>query len=575
MLPALARWAEDHPLDEAAWCRWAGALGDDRRTPRRCASSTGSARAWPTIGLEPSAIVAGLEHRLLAGETAGAVPAGRWRPPRCSAATSSWPSWRDSRRHRLVTLVGVGGVGKTRLAVAMTQRESVSARRGPVERPRHADRSGVGRAGGERGVRRAAAGGALRAESLTARRRGATSAAGARQLRARARRGAPRGLDAPARVPEHAGAGHQPPAARPRRRDRLPPRPARRHRGGRPPGRRHGCSSCGPPTAVVVPTDQATTGRGRRGVPPPRRAAARGRVGRGAHDGAQPRRDRAAPRPQLRDPPPAARPVGRLPRHQTLVAAITWSYDLLDAPERDLLDRLSVFAGSFDLAAVEQICATARDAGDAAGPRRPVAGRRRRLPRRHPLPPARHHPPLRRRPPRRTRRDRAPCAPGATVVPDRRRTERGRRPDPRADDVAAAGRTATWPTSAPRSRTSSAQVMSTAAKRSSPACGRPCSATARWCTPTGRRRRWPSLRDHIGPATAAARAAAAWSAVTIRRLRAGRDPRRAGARRRGGGIRRRRLRRQRRRRPVDVHPPRPAARRGRGGRRGAPGPRVP
>jgi len=48
-------------------------------------------------------------------------------------------------------------------------------------------------------------------------------------------------------------------------------------------------------------------------------------------------------------------PLGGLPRHQTLVGAIAWSYDLLDDPERDLLDRLSVFAGSFDLAAVEHV----------------------------------------------------------------------------------------------------------------------------------------------------------------------------------------------------------------------------
>lgn len=44
-------------------------------------------------------------------------------------------------------------------------------------------------------------------------------------------------------------------------------------------------------------------------------------------------------------------------RHQTLLAALDWSYDLLDQQEQALLDRLSVFGGTFDLEAAEQICA--------------------------------------------------------------------------------------------------------------------------------------------------------------------------------------------------------------------------
>jgi predicted ATPase len=45
-----------------------------------------------------------------------------------------------------------------------------------------------------------------------------------------------------------------------------------------------------------------------------------------------------------------------LPRQQTLRALIDWSFDLCDQHERLLWARLSVFAGSFDLAAVEQTC---------------------------------------------------------------------------------------------------------------------------------------------------------------------------------------------------------------------------
>jgi predicted ATPase/DNA-binding CsgD family transcriptional regulator len=45
------------------------------------------------------------------------------------------------------------------------------------------------------------------------------------------------------------------------------------------------------------------------------------------------------------------------PRHQSLQAALEWSYDLLCNPERVLLARLSVFAGGFTLEAAEEICA--------------------------------------------------------------------------------------------------------------------------------------------------------------------------------------------------------------------------
>lgn len=46
-----------------------------------------------------------------------------------------------------------------------------------------------------------------------------------------------------------------------------------------------------------------------------------------------------------------------LPRHQTLKTAMDWSYELLSPPERVLLSRLSVFAGGGTLDAVETVCA--------------------------------------------------------------------------------------------------------------------------------------------------------------------------------------------------------------------------
>jgi predicted ATPase/DNA-binding SARP family transcriptional activator len=46
----------------------------------------------------------------------------------------------------------------------------------------------------------------------------------------------------------------------------------------------------------------------------------------------------------------------RQPRHQTLYAAMDWSYALLSEEERALLRRLSIFSGGFTLEAVEGLC---------------------------------------------------------------------------------------------------------------------------------------------------------------------------------------------------------------------------
>ncbi|MCW2631712.1 MAG: family transcriptional regulator, partial [Pseudonocardia sp.] len=44
------------------------------------------------------------------------------------------------------------------------------------------------------------------------------------------------------------------------------------------------------------------------------------------------------------------------PRHQTLRATLDWSYHLLEEPERTLLQRLSIFRGLVRLDAAEQVC---------------------------------------------------------------------------------------------------------------------------------------------------------------------------------------------------------------------------
>jgi predicted ATPase/DNA-binding SARP family transcriptional activator len=51
-----------------------------------------------------------------------------------------------------------------------------------------------------------------------------------------------------------------------------------------------------------------------------------------------------------------AGPRTSLTRHRTLQAVIDWSHDLLPPAERLLLARLSVFAGTFDLTAAEVVC---------------------------------------------------------------------------------------------------------------------------------------------------------------------------------------------------------------------------
>ena len=54
-----------------------------------------------------------------------------------------------------------------------------------------------------------------------------------------------------------------------------------------------------------------------------------------------------------------AGPRTAFPRQQTLRAVIDWSYDLLFADERLVFERISLFAGHFGVAAAEEVCADA------------------------------------------------------------------------------------------------------------------------------------------------------------------------------------------------------------------------
>ncbi|MCG8348864.1 MAG: tetratricopeptide repeat protein [Chloroflexales bacterium] len=51
-----------------------------------------------------------------------------------------------------------------------------------------------------------------------------------------------------------------------------------------------------------------------------------------------------------------SRTLGAPERHQTLHAAISWSYNLLDAAEQQLFDRLAIFVGGWTLEAAEAVC---------------------------------------------------------------------------------------------------------------------------------------------------------------------------------------------------------------------------
>jgi predicted ATPase len=55
----------------------------------------------------------------------------------------------------------------------------------------------------------------------------------------------------------------------------------------------------------------------------------------------------------------------RTARHQTLESLVGWSYDLLTEPEQRLLNRLSVFVGSFDVPSAERVCTRAASEMDA------------------------------------------------------------------------------------------------------------------------------------------------------------------------------------------------------------------
>ena len=255
--------------------------------------------------------------------------------------------------HRLVTLTGVGGVGKTRLAMEVAAQLADEFPDGVwvFELAAVADPAAVPDAvAAVLGITQQP--GKSVSESVAAALEGRVAAVGVRQLRARARRRRRSGRSHPRAVGDREDPGHQPRRTGCRRRAVV---------AGALAGRRCGtdsaavtCSSNAPRAwrrASRWPRDEAAAVveicRRLDGIPLAIELAA----SRMASMTASEVRDRLDHRFRLL--------VGSrrgLERHHTLRHAVAWSYDLLDDAEKSLLERCSVFAGGFDL---QSACAVA------------------------------------------------------------------------------------------------------------------------------------------------------------------------------------------------------------------------
>jgi predicted ATPase/DNA-binding SARP family transcriptional activator len=123
----LAALTAREPLSEPLWARRLAALAAAGR-PAEALEAYEQARRTlaEELGAEPSSELRDLHVRILRGEIATAAPAGRATPFRIPAATTSFVGREPElaalieRLHgadRLITLVGPGGAGKTRLAI--------------------------------------------------------------------------------------------------------------------------------------------------------------------------------------------------------------------------------------------------------------------------------------------------------------------------------------------------------------------------------------------------------------------------------------------------------------------------
>ena len=371
LVDELEALVEEHPFRERLW-----APPDARPLPRRppgrrarrlspraderWTRSSASSRARSCARLEQAILRQRSRRRRPPAERAHLpAPGHQLRRARGRAARARSGC---SRVERLVTLTGVGGAGKTRLALELAARalaalprrrlSSSTCRRSPSpdslaaagraarstsreegEHPRRRARPRAARGGAPAGA------GQLRAPARTACRRSSSGCSRAcpRRARPRDQPGAARACPARPRYPSRRSI----PASdggRELARSEAVSLFAR----ARDAGRGIGEDAATLATAARISTDlDGLAARARaRGA----RARRRCRWTR-SHRPAR----RPVPLPRLLAP---AEPA----RHRTLSEAMDWSYELLSPDEQALLGGLSVFAGGFTLAAAGRVC---------------------------------------------------------------------------------------------------------------------------------------------------------------------------------------------------------------------------
>ncbi|MFP3913901.1 MAG: BTAD domain-containing putative transcriptional regulator [Actinomycetota bacterium] len=142
------------PLRETRWELLARALAESGRTPEAVRALSRARETLAEVGLEPSGTLTDLEDRLLAGAVpspAAAPPAPERRgvaPPLLASPLVGRDQEMSElaelvRTHRLVTLIGPGGVGKTNLARAVTRADGMPAEARWCELADHDDPAAV------------------------------------------------------------------------------------------------------------------------------------------------------------------------------------------------------------------------------------------------------------------------------------------------------------------------------------------------------------------------------------------------------------------------------------------------
>lgn len=388
VLPELAALCDSHPLDEPLQALRLRALRDAGRPAQALAAYDGVRRLIADrTGADPGPELRSLHEELLRADTPG-PPAARTRPPQrpqgnLRARLTSFVGREDDiqairgdlGRARLVTLLGPGGAGKTRLSQEAAEAHAGDVPDGvwlaelaPVEDPDAVPEAVLTALGARETVLRGA---------------------GAEELRAVSER---HGDDPVVRLTEHCAprrmllildnCEHVIDAAA-RLADRLLAHcpgltilATSREPLGVPGEFVHPVEPLPEPIALRLLADRGAAARPDFRIEDDRAAAAE--ICRRL-DGLPLAIELAAARLRMLTPRQiadrlddrfrlltnGARTV--LPRQQTLRAVVDWSWELLDTAERTVLRRLAVFAGGCDLAAAEEVCGAPAESAALAG----------------------------------------------------------------------------------------------------------------------------------------------------------------------------------------------------------------